>query len=226
MTVNNVLLAPEPAIFDSVNLILSAQWLDWYSVRHMANVGKSTEAGTEKLRNLMNVIPLVSKDPNTHPDLVTQLEQMASDIKKYFVFWDLFESIKDKGYLQFMKPGDPSLFARTGASIDLRAWAISSATENGIAQQYLKSYVMFIIQAINAIKPEDYALSQPIPAIESMLDFVPSMHWVLDTKFRTGRDICDIHDEGVLLLAPPEYPTKTDGEDVTASENVIDDPDQ
>lgn len=218
MTATNILLAPEPAIFDTVNRILSAEWLDWYSVRHMADVGKSTQAGTEKLRALMNVIPLTTMDPETNPDLVVQLEKLASDIRDYFVFWDLFDDIKARGYLEYMKESDPSLFARTGASVELRGWAIATAAERGIPQYYLKSYVMCLVQAITAVKSEDYNLAQPTPSIASSIPGVPSMHWVLDTKFRTGDDICDIHDRGVAFLAPPKAPTATDGPDVTASE--------
>ena len=218
MTTTNILLAPEPAIFDTANRILSAEWLDWYSVRFMADVGKATQAGTEKLRALMNVIPLTTMNPETNPDLIVQLEKLASEIKDYFVFWDLFDTIKEVGYSSYMKGNDPSLFARSGPSLELRAWAVGTASERGIAQCYLKSYVMCLIQAITSMKSEDYNLAQPVPAIESSIPGVPSMHWVLDTKFRTGGEICDIHDKGVALLTPPEVPTVTDGEDVTASE--------
>lgn len=201
MTTTNILLAEEPAIFDTVNKTLSAGWVDWYLVKNNTDAGEAIKVGNELIANMIRLFPLVTEPANEL--LKKQLLELQADMQAYVHVFSVLGDINENGWYPQVMPGDPSIFATSGPSADLRAWVVSLAAERKIPRTSINVFIQVIAASLASMDLSNYDLNQPTPPVQSVVEGVPSMHWVIDYAGRNKIALVDAHDVGVSELQGP-----------------------
>lgn len=207
MTTHTVLLAEEPTLFDTGTKSLSAQWVDWYLVKNNTESPQAIIAGNELIANMVNLFPLVMKDATA--EIQKQLEDLRQDMQGYLHVFQCIGEVNDNGWFDQVKPEDPSIFATAGDNTALRAWITCLSKERNIPRTGIYTFIQVIAGSLMRMDPSKYDLSQPTPALESMIDNIPSMLWVIDYSMRNKMTLMDAHIVGAQTLACP-VPDKQD----------------
>lgn len=198
MTTNTVLLAEEPTIFDTANKTLSANWVDWYLIKNNTESGPAVAAGNERLATMIRLFPLVTEEAGS--DIRRQLLDLKKDMEAYLHVFSIIAEINQNGWYHQILPGDPSIFATSGPSSDLRAWVVSLATERGVPRTSINVFIQIIANSIISMDLSKYDHSMEVPPLQSIVEGFPSMLWVVDYAARNNVTVMDAHDVGVQQL--------------------------
>lgn len=199
-------LVPEPPVFDTGNKTLSAHWVDWYVGAHKCSSEEAIKVANAKLREVLGGFPstYIHLAPDSAASL--QLRDLELDITQYFNAFEYFESLHEKKYFSMLKDDDPSLFSsNVGDKLALKNWLVSKANELNVSAQSLQPMATFMVMGAQTVAEADIDFTKDYP-LASSIPGIPSMKWVLYTRFKYGIKINEAHDQGVDLLKPRSVP--------------------